>query len=104
MKKLSKEKRLQLVLVALATGGAIAGLWFGLITMQTDKLQEIANKRAGLQHELEKMQKVVKDAGEVELSLNVATNRLAAIESGMPLASGDLYSWIVSSIKQFNVP
>jgi hypothetical protein len=104
MKKLSKEKRLHLVLVGLLTGGVIAGLWFGLIAMQKGKLREIASKNSSIQHEIEKIQREVVGASAVELSLNAATNRLASIETGMPLASGDLFSWIVSSIKQFNIP
>jgi hypothetical protein len=104
MKKLSKEKRMQLVLVAILTVGIIAGLWFGVITMQKDKLREIANKHTSLQQQSEKMAKAVKDAAEVEAALSAATNRLASIEGAMPLASGDLFSWINSSIKQFNVP
>ena len=44
MKKLSKEKRSQLILVALLTAGAIVGLWFGLIDMQKQKISEIDKK------------------------------------------------------------
>ncbi len=102
MKKLSKEKRMHLILVGLLTGGVIAGLWFGLITMQEGKIKDIKDKSLSVQKEIDKIQKVVVEAHEVELALIEATNHLNKIESGMP--SGDLYSWIVSAIKQFNVP
>ena len=104
MKNLSKEKRLQLVFVGLLTAGTIAGLWFGLIAMQENKLKEIAAKSQSVQKEIDKVQKVVVASSDLEKELKEATNRLAQIEEGMPSASGDLFSWIVSSIKQFNVP
>jgi hypothetical protein len=104
MKNLSKEKRLQLVLVGLLTGGAIAGLWFGLIAMQESKIKEIAQKKQSVQKEIDKVQKVKVGSSDLEKELKEATNRLAQIEEGMPSANGDLFSWIVSSIKQFNAP
>jgi hypothetical protein len=102
MNKLSKEKRLHLILVAIVTVGIIAGLWFGLIAMEESKIKEIARKNDSVQKEIGKIQKVVVEANEVSLSIKEATNRLNAIEATMP--AGDLFSWIVSSIKQFNVP
>jgi hypothetical protein len=42
MNKLSKEKKIQLVLVALVTAGVIAGLWVGLVSLQKNKLGEIS--------------------------------------------------------------
>jgi hypothetical protein len=104
MNKLTKEKQLHLVLVGIVTVGVIAGLWFGLITMQKGKLREIASKNASLQHDIEKMHKVIVGAVDVQQELGGATNKLVIIESEMPLASGDLFSWIVTSIKKFNVP
>lgn len=104
MKNLSKEKRLQLVLVGILTVGVIVGLWLGLIDMQKSKLKEIAQKSQNIQKEIDKVQKVVVSAGDLDKELKEATNRLALIEETMPSASGDLFSWIVSSIKQFNVP
>jgi hypothetical protein len=104
MKKLSKEKKLHLLLVALATLGVIAGLWFGVIAMQEGKIKEIAQKKKGVQSEIDKVQKVVVEADQVEMALNTATNRLDAIEGTMPSASGDLFAWIVSALKEFNTP
>ncbi|HWF19556.1 MAG TPA: hypothetical protein VG754_09815 [Verrucomicrobiae bacterium] len=104
MKKLSKEKRLHLILVAMGTAAVIAGLWFGVISMQKNKLRDIARKSEGVQHEMDKIQKVVTAANELQLSLTASTNRLDGIEAGIPSASGDLFAWIVNSLKQFNVP
>lgn len=104
MKKIPKEKQMHLVLVAILTVGIMGGLWFGIVTSQKDKLRDIANKHKNLQQQSEKMLKTIKEGSEVEVSLATVTNRLASIEGAMPLASGDLFSWINSSIKQFNVP
>ncbi|MDB6111014.1 MAG: hypothetical protein JWR69_2764 [Pedosphaera sp.] len=102
MKKLSKEKRNQLILVAMGTVAAIAGLWYGLINYQRGKLQEVARKSADLQKEIDKTQKVVRDASQVDAALKEATAKLSVIETSMP--AGDLFSWTVSRLKQFNVP
>lgn len=100
--KISKEKQTHLILVALGTAGVIAGLWFGLIQMEQSKIHEIARKSQSVQDDIAKIQKVIVEANEVSESLKEATNKLSAIETAMP--SGDLFSWIVSSIKQFNAP
>jgi Tfp pilus assembly protein PilO len=100
--KLTKEKKMHLGIVALVTAGVIAGLWFGLITMEQDKIKQIANRSQSLMREIEKEQKVVVDASQVDADVAEATNKMNRIETTMP--SGDLFSWIVSSLKQFNVP
>ncbi len=102
MNKLSKEKRLHLTLVAIVTVGIIVGLWFGLIDAEKTKIKEIARKSDSVEAEISKIQKVVVETSEVGVAIKEATNRLYTIESKMP--AGDLFSWIVSSIKQFNVP
>ncbi|HEX3799454.1 MAG TPA: hypothetical protein VH413_12210 [Verrucomicrobiae bacterium] len=102
MSKLSKEKRTQLILVGLVTCAIIAGLWFGLISLEKDKIAEIKRKSDSVQQEISKMQKVSVEADQVADALKDATNHLNMIENTMP--SGDLFSWIVSSMRQFNVP
>jgi Tfp pilus assembly protein PilO len=102
MNKLSKEKKVHLLIVAVGTVVIMAGLWFGLITAQQDKITKIANKSLSVQQDIAKMQRVVVEAAQVEVDLEAATNRLGKIEAAMP--SGDLFSWTVSSLKQFNTP
>src|SRR5438445_8795151 len=102
MNKLSKDKRNQLILVAMVTVGAIAGLWFGLITMQKQKITEISQKIQDTQSQIDRVQTVVTGTAQVEAGLKVASERLYIIENGMP--SGDLFSWIVRTIKTFNNP
>jgi hypothetical protein len=102
MKKLSKEKRQQLILIALAAVGIMGGLWYFLIGAQREKQAEVASKIAAVQSEVNKMAKVKRDAGQVEASLNESTAKLDAIETTMP--SGDVYSLLVRRLKQFNAP
>ena len=102
MTKISKEKQQQLILVFLGTAMVIAGLWFGVIALQQTKLKQIAAKAKATQEQIDKVQKVVAESAQVNAGLKTSGERLAKIESGM--ATGDLYSWIVTSIKQFNVP
>ncbi len=102
--KLSKEKKSHLVLVGLLTVGALAGLWFGLISLQKDKLVEIANKIKAAEEQRQKMRQVVKDAAQVDEAVKDASRKLGEIETGIPTSSGDLYSWVVNALKQFNTP
>lgn len=102
MNKLSKEKKVHLALVGIVTVGVIAGLWLGLLSLQKNKLREISSKIADTQQQIKKVQGVVVEGGQIEAALNEATTNLNAIEATMP--SGDLYSWMVSTLRQFNAP
>jgi hypothetical protein len=102
MNKLPKEKQIHLVVVALVTLGVIVGLWFGVIAMQQAKISAIARQSQKVQDEMAKIQKVKVEAEQVDVALAASTNQLNKIESGKP--SGDLFSWTVSSLKQFNNP
>jgi hypothetical protein len=102
MNKLPKEKKMHLILVALATAGIVAGLWVGLLSLQRNKIKEIAGRIAGTQQQISKVQKVVVEAAQVQTNLDEAEAKLNAIEGMMP--AGDLYSWMVSTLRQFNSP
>ncbi|EEF62423.1 hypothetical protein [Pedosphaera parvula] len=102
MKKISKEKRTHMVLVAMVVAGIIAGLWFGLISYQNTKLNEVSKKIGELDQQMQTVLKTVADAKKLNSDLNGCSQKLDLIETTM--ASGDLFSWIVSSLKQFNVP
>jgi hypothetical protein len=101
MNKLSKEKKMQLVLVSLATAGVITGLWMGLLSLQKNKIKDISAKISATEAQISKVAKVVKNASQAEESLKEADAKLSAIEETMP--AGDLYSWMVSTLRQFNV-
>ena len=103
-KAFQRKTRLHLIIVAVVTLAVIAGLWFGLITMQQDKIKEIARKSKIVQEEIDKMQSVVTAAGQVQDELAAATNKINSPKSKTTMPSGDLFSWIVGSLKQFNAP
>jgi Tfp pilus assembly protein PilO len=101
MNKISKEKRSQMFMALLLTAGVIAGLWFGLISYQKSKSEQLAKKINALDDQIKLVQKTVAEANKVGADLQGCTEKLDAIENSM--ASGDLFSWMVSTLKQFNV-
>ncbi len=102
MNKLSKEKRQQLVLVLLLTGGILAGLWFGLVSAQQKTLAAIARNTKAAEQKLQMVKQTIEDAEIIEAQLGEASNRLSRAESTM--ASGDLYAWAINTLKQFKLP
>jgi hypothetical protein len=101
MNKISKEKRSQMFMVLLLTAGGIAGLWFGLISYQNSKSAELTKKIMALDDQIKLVQKTVAEANKVSTDLQGCSEKLDGIENGM--AAGDLFSWMVSTLKQFNV-
>jgi len=101
MNKLSKEKRNQLVLVVLVTLFALAGLWFGLINFQRTSLRSLAADKAAAQKKLNDVETAIKNKDQLETELAKASRTLGDLEDDM--ASGDLYSWMVNTIRQFNL-
>ena len=99
MKSLSKDKRNQLVLVIVATGGVLAGLWFGLIRSQEQTLQQLAQSKLSAEQKLDQVKQAIETADAVEVQLGEASKRVAKIESTM--ASGDLYLWTINTLRQF---
>ena len=102
MKKLSKEKQIHLALVCIATIGVITAMIMFLIQPKYAEIKSINHKSETTQDDINRQKRVIATGGAVARELAEATNRLDAIEKSM--ANGDLYSWIVTSIRQFNVP
>jgi hypothetical protein len=102
MNKLSKEKRNQLILVGMAFVGAVAGLWFLLISPQMDKNTEIKAKIQETQSQIDKVQQVAAEADQVEVDLKLCAERLKQIEDSMP--DVDRYAWINTTLRRFNDP
>lgn len=99
MKNLSKDKRNQLILAVMLTGIALAALWFGLIAFQQQKLHAVRQAKDAADRKLKLMEDTIKNAAQIETDLADSSNSLASLESGM--ASGDLYSWAINTIRQF---
>ena len=98
-KKLSKEKRKQLAGVVALTIAVLAALGYFLIRGGYDKLTQLEQKKIAAQAKLEQMQKSVERAKTVEAAFTETQQVLAEKEKGM--ASGDLYSWMHSTIRKF---
>jgi hypothetical protein len=99
LKKLSKEKRNHLVLVALITAMALGGLGFGLINFQYDNLKLIASDTADAAKKLGKMKDGIRRAEQLENELTETAKTLAALENDM--VAGDFYSWGLDMVKRF---
>ena len=107
-KKLSKEKRQHLVLVGLITIGAVAALGpfrfeslglGGLLSYQMASLRNTEKKTTDAQKEYKQVQDAVKHADQTEQQL--ADSRKALTEAESDIATGDLYAWVVNTLRQF---
>ena len=97
--KLPKEKRNQLILISLATLVVLAGLGFGLIKYQYENLTRLAAKKTEAEQKLVQMQDQIKRTDLVEAELADVRAVITSLEAGM--ASGDLYSWIINTVRGF---
>lgn len=107
-KKLSKEKRQHLVLVVLVTIGACVALGpfrieslgiGGLISYQMRSLENSKKKTVDATKELKRIQDAVKHSSQTETQLTEARKSLSEAETD--IASGDLYAWVVNTLRQF---
>ncbi len=101
MRKLSKEKRQQLIIVTLLILGVLASLFWGVIQPQNRKREELKLARDAAERRLQQVRQTVENADRIEAELAEAGKRLAQIEETM--ASGDLYSWAINTIRQFKL-
>lgn len=99
--KLPKQKRNQLVMVVLLTLVVLAGLGYGLIKLQFDKLSQLARQTEEAERKLGQMQEQIKRADHLEAELADARGVLDNLEQGM--AHSDSYSWIINTIRTFRV-
>jgi hypothetical protein len=99
MNHLSKEKRTQLVCVLLCVLAALTGLWFGLIRLQQRGINVISVKRADSERRLKQMESEIRNAPQIDSDLAERKQRLSMMENSM--ASGDLYDWVINSIRGF---
>ena len=90
-KKMPKQKRSHLVLVALLTAIALGGISFGLIRFQYNQLKSITSETADADKKLSQMKDGIRRADEIENKSTEASKTIAAIENDM--GAGDYYSW-----------
>src|SRR5205085_12123889 len=90
------------ILVLAATVVCLAGLGFGLIRYQYVSLKLLAGKKVAQENKLRQMTEAVKHADQLQIDLAQAKKSLACMESD--IASGDLYSWMIATIRGFKGP
>ena len=102
MKRLSKEKKNQLALVGMVTAIVMVGLWFGLISVQQNKAAKISRDCEAAEQKLTQVRKSIQDSEKLAAQVAEAAAKLGKLEAGM--ATGDLYSWAINSLRQFKAP
>jgi Tfp pilus assembly protein PilO len=100
--KLPKDRRNKLILVVLITLATLGALGFGLIKYQYSALRRLAEKKVMVDLKFRQMQEAIKHADGLESDLAEARKKLAAVESDV--ASGDLYAWIINTLRRFKTP
>jgi len=102
MKKISKEKRNQLLTVAFATVAVLGLIYFGLIRPQYNALSKIAKDKKDADKKLQGIKQTITGAGTASNTLTETAAALNQTESDM--ASGDLYSWTYETLRRFKQP
>src|SRR4051794_38674824 len=101
MKNLPKEKRDKLILVAIFTAACLAGVWYGLITNQRKGIERLTKEIADQKMKVSNAQRLVATSADIKKNQELLQARLQTIEDGM--ASGDMYSWIIQTVRKFCV-
>jgi hypothetical protein len=97
--KITNAKRNQIIGLILATLLVLGGLGYGLIKRQYEHLQSLAKKKSENDNKLVAMETAVKNADQVAAALAEVSESLAEKEATM--ASGDIYSWSINTMKKF---
>jgi hypothetical protein len=101
-RKLSKDKRNRLALVVVITLAAAAGLYFGLIRVQHESLARLSVKKVASAQKLQVVLDALHRADTINAGMAQARKKLDAAESDV--AVGDLYAWVINSLRQFKAP
>jgi Tfp pilus assembly protein PilO len=101
MKRLTKQKRDQLILAAIVILMGLFGIYFVLIRAQKESLQALRAQKVEKQTKASEMQDKIKTSKAIESQLNAVASVLAAQEQDM--ASGDLYASLVNTIRKFKM-
>jgi Tfp pilus assembly protein PilO len=98
-KRLPKEKRDKMILVAGATLALCILLWSMVIRSQQASIKKVKEDTVQATSDLEVAERLVKRAVVVENDLEKISERLRQIEDSM--AQGDMYSWIIQTMNKF---
>ena len=98
MNNLPREKKTQLILVAMVVFTTCFGLYFGIIQGQNDRIKAMNKRRDEMVEKLSKAERALKNKKALETEIAARRQELDGIEQTM--ASGDLYAWIIGSMNR----
>jgi len=101
MTKLPKAQRDKLILAILGTAVVLAGLYFGLVSVQLAQIHGLKAQRDQKHSDAQKIDDSIHNAKKIEADLNQKAAELKTAEQDM--ASGDAYLWMVNTIRQFRI-
>jgi len=99
MKKLPKEQRNKLVLVWLITITLVAAWVFVVLKVQLDVKYRAEQRLQKQKDQYTMMTNQLSHAEQLELDAETAGRKLEVLESRM--ASGDIFSWVVTTLRDF---
>jgi hypothetical protein len=99
LRKLPRDKRNMLIAVLAGTLVILAGLYFGLIKYQEQNLVHLAHKKVAVEAKHRQVLDAIKHAHQIEADL--ATSKQALADAEADIASGDLYSWVINTLRDF---
>src|SRR2546423_12962989 len=101
-RQLPKEKRQKLALIGLITLATLAAVWFGLMGFQRARIKQLAQTKANSEAKVKTMSDAIERAGQLETELPAQRKLLGDLESD--IASGDLYAWVIRTVRDFKTP
>lgn len=101
MSKIPKEKRDRIILVAIATLVASAGLWFFLIKAQRTMLTTVRSEVEKARDQQARGEANLATKDQVNQQFEEATRLLAQREAAMA-APNDMYSWLIQTLNTFS--
>ena len=99
MKRLSPEKRNQLIGVIIGTLAAVGLIYFFLIGPEQEQSRKAAKDVAAARAKLDLIRKTIRDARANAGAADAMANNLSKAEED--LASGDLFAWSYDTIRRF---
>jgi len=99
MKRISKEKRTQLIITVAAIAAVLGLIYFGLIQGQYGSLARIAKTKKTADTKLHSIKNTITNAAAIAQELETSSAALDQTETDM--ASGDLYAWTFDTLRRF---
>ena len=102
MNRLSKEKKNQLLLIAVVTLSVLAGIYFSLIRAQQERLAALQSQKQEAAAKLARIQETKRSSSRIEAELVEVRETLDVQEQDM--AIDDHYAWMLDFIRKFKLP